>query len=402
MAKNKKIIIFVIIFSIVFLSSELSAQVYLGIVDGYVKNTEGEIVQGAKVSTQVSECSGNGCFGESVSNDKGYYIIGNLNLPKNGRLTVNAVKDSSFGSASGISDQYHIAHIDVIICDASTKPVLQDIEDSHSNLFNFKWTSGKDAKNRPIYDEFELNKELSREISGITKKLDFGDYIWRVRTCNNFCCSDFSTDSFKSFNNPPSKPSASTSVLSGIGVLDWKSGVDPEGDPIYDEVEFNGEVKKSIPPLTVKAEGIIKWKVRTCDIYGACSLWNDEETFSCKVVEPTCPTSNEISRAVSDFQVFVEDKKKEKITQQKMEFLCNGEEIERVRKIEIKNGKLTVFGEDFVIDNFDNCNIIKKKSLVKKEKNYKLFILPLIILLILIIYIIYKLRKHRRRNLLVR
>mgnify|MGYP001562026027 FL=1 len=193
-----------------------------------------------------------------------------------------------------------------MLCAAPSKSVLIPISDAHKNLFTFSWESGTDPNNKPIHNEFELDGEKSEQTSGLVKNVSFGNHEWKIKTCNKFCCSNYSSDSFNAYNNPPSKPIVNTSVLSGIVVLDWSSGIDPEEDSTYDEVELNEEIKKSVPPVIVTAEEPVKWKVRTCDIYGACSPWNDEGTFSCKVIEPICPTLIDVKNSVLDIQKSIE------------------------------------------------------------------------------------------------
>lgn len=301
MKRGRKILeVMLAVVFIIVLIGEVQA-VYIGIADGYVKNTEGVVVSSATVTANVDGCSIEGCTSSGTSNDEGYYIIANLNLPKNGGLTVNAVKGSQTGSVSGVADQYHIAHLDILICDAPSNPSLNNIVDTHDKSVKFSWTSGTDPKGKSTFDEFALNGRKSEESSGITEELSFGNYGWKVRTCNDFCCSDFSTDEFKVYNNPPTKPIASTSDESGIIVLDWTSGVDPEEDVTYDEFQLGeGIIERKTPPITQSTSGLLKWKVRTCDTFGACSSWSDEDSCTCETVTQSCPTMNQVDNLLSE------------------------------------------------------------------------------------------------------
>ena len=113
--KNKIILVFLFLLLIILaLILEVEA-IDIGVVDGYVKDIDGNIVSGAIVTATVANCNSGGCSAEEVSDNGGYYVISNLNIPKNGKLTVNVVKGSYSGSAVGNADEFYIAHINSVL-----------------------------------------------------------------------------------------------------------------------------------------------------------------------------------------------------------------------------------------------------------------------------------------------
>ncbi|MEM5798317.1 MAG: hypothetical protein QXG26_02875, partial [Candidatus Aenigmatarchaeota archaeon] len=213
-----------------------------------------------------------------------------------GRVFVTAKKDMAYGQAEGIADDYYAAEVNVTLCQPPSKPTLQDVPDSHNRTIMFFWTSGQDPNNLPTYDIFSIDGNQSQISPPIQIELSFGPHTWSVRTCNQLCCSDWATDSFLLFNNPPSKP-----VLYGQNhtnqqyvILRWESGSDPDNDRTYDEYTFNGSIKSPASPPQIEQNlsdfALYVWGARTCDVYGACSEWayDDFIKFTCLPCPP-CP-----------------------------------------------------------------------------------------------------------------
>lgn len=396
-SKNKIILVFLFLLLILLtLISDVEA-VYIGVVDGYVKDIDGNIVSEALVTATIVNCSSGGCSVKGVSDNNGYYVVNNLNSPKGGRLTVNAVKGFYSGSAVGNADEFYIAHINIVLCAAPSKPALILIDDVHKTSFTFSWKSGIDPNNKITYDEFELDGEKSRKTSGLIKNVSFGNHEWKVRTCNEFCCSNFSANSFNAYNNPPSKPIANSSILSEMVVLNWLSGIDPEGDPTYDEFQLDGEIKKLKPPVIKSASGLIKWKVRTCDIYESCSIWNDQDSYTCKVINTTCPTPVLPISSVADLVVSVTSggggggsgRGSGGSSSGGFTDIISG----LVKQVFIEQIEPEIIRTPREIEISESC--IEEKA---KLKNLIYLLLMLLVLLILvIIWIIYKLNKEKQK-----
>lgn len=269
--------------------------IYMGTCEGWIFDQFGNTISGADVNITVANCV-DGCFQSTHTDENGYYVVANLNIPARGRVFVTAKKDMAYGQAEGIADDYYAAEVNVTLCQPPSKPTLQDVPDSHNRTIMFFWTSGQDPNNLPTYDIFSIDGNQSQISPPIQIELSFGPHTWSVRTCNQLCCSDWATDSFLLFNNPPSKP-----VLYGQNhtnqqyvILRWKSGSDPDNDRTYDEYTFNGSIKSPASPPQIEQNlsdfALYVWGARTCDVYGACSEWayDDFIKFTCLPCPP-CP-----------------------------------------------------------------------------------------------------------------
>jgi len=385
---EKRIFLFAVLLMSVCLMSTASA-IYIGITDGYVKNNLGAVVSGASVTVTVTGCSGDGCSGSGTSEASGYYVVANLNLPKNGGVSVTATKNGGSGSATGTADAYQVSHTNVTVCfppssasltpvadsenpsvtftwtsgtdpnllathddfrldgsvtspatspqsqtvsftshtwdartcnnyccsgwasdsfviscSAPTVPVQTAVPDSHNTTATFTWTSGTDPLLRPTYDEFQLDSEaiVSPAVSPITRAgLSYASHTWKSRTCNSYCCSAWASDIFIIGNQAPSVPTNTNSTPNNATTsLSWDSGIDPDGDPTYDEFQLNGSsvVSPATSPQTVVSQVLLKWKVRTCDNLGACSSWVDVESVTCTKMSEFCPSAQEIEKIV--------------------------------------------------------------------------------------------------------
>ncbi len=267
---------------------------YLGTTEGYVRDWAGNLISGASVSVVVQNCS-ESCTGSAVSDVGGYYVVANLNLPVGGNVSVSAQKGAALGSSAGIADSFFAAFVNVTIAEPPSAPILVDVLDSHNRTVVFEWSSGIDPNNLPTYDVFVLDGSEAGISPPYTTNVSFGFHTWAVQTCNAYSCSTPSIDSFTVFNNPPSIPilTVQPHTQSASVILSWKSGIDPDGDPTYDQYRFDGNVKNATSPQIESLADIAyyEWGVRTCDVYGACSAWNESNfiKYPACPVSPTCP-----------------------------------------------------------------------------------------------------------------
>jgi len=305
----KKVIIF--LFVITFLPL-INADVYIGTSEGYIFNTDEQVVSGATVRATVNACVVE-CSQETLSESTGYYIIANLNLPKNELLTVYAEKQTNlgleFGFNSDFSNKFQAASINVTICLPPPAPTLDPEPNTHDTSITLEWTSHKDKKRYTTYDEYRLDSGAIITKNGDGRKsqsesgLSFSLHTWQVRTCNPFCCSVWILDSFNVGNLPPSKPNLTDQldIAPGPVTLFWISGIDPDDDDTHDEYEFGiiNEEKNNLidanSPQSEEAFGInyYTWRVRTCETEseGLCSEWAEDGFVVCGTKSPKCVSS---------------------------------------------------------------------------------------------------------------
>lgn len=182
-----------------------------------------------------------------------------------------------------------------------SQPTLTHQPDTHSDTVNLNWISGTDPEGQPTYDEFFID---STTVSPATSpqtvtNLSFGSHTWGARTCNNYFCSPWSTDTFTRYNGRPSMP-ALTPIPDGnysCVNLTWVSGIDPNGDTTYDQVaygpvlsfSFSNYTNATSPYEICNVSGTYEWAVRTCDEYGLCSPWNVSYFTSSNCPPCICP-----------------------------------------------------------------------------------------------------------------
>ncbi|MEK6952160.1 MAG: carboxypeptidase-like regulatory domain-containing protein [Nanoarchaeota archaeon] len=294
---KKSLVLFIFLLFIVFVKGD----VYVGTTDGYIFNTDNQLVAGASVTVSVNGCNaGEGCSQVTTSDLGGYYVVANLNLPGNGIVTVSANKEKAFGSGVGIANQFQAATVNVTICEAPSEPVLNPIFDTHSPDVIAKWSSGIDPKSYNIFDWYKFDSNAEERINSPKNEvgLSYTEHTWKVETCNNFCCSNWISDTFRIINTAPSKPilNVQEDTNTNSVVLSWVSGIDPDGDDIFDEYNFslrNTILSPAISPQTeANLAGGYTWKVRTCekDVEGLCSDWADDSFIVCTSFEPkSCP-----------------------------------------------------------------------------------------------------------------
>jgi len=289
--KKREFAVIVILALLAAASFSANADIYLGTVEGYVKNITGGLVSGASVSAAVQSCS-SGCSGSATSDSGGYYVIANLNLPAFGSVSVSATKASAAGSASTIADAFQAAITNVTICAPPSTPSLTAEPDTHSQSATLAWTSGAGA----VYDEFKLDSEVALpKTSPQTRTgLSFATHTWNVRSCNNYCCSAWQSDSFDVYNNAPSAPTLQAEPdTNGTTVeLAWSSGTDADGDGTYDQYQFNsGAIINATSPVneTNLTVGSYAWRVRTCDDFDSCSSWVEGTFLATGCAAASCP-----------------------------------------------------------------------------------------------------------------
>ncbi|RLJ06673.1 MAG: hypothetical protein DRP12_03695 [Candidatus Aenigmatarchaeota archaeon] len=255
------------------------AAIYLGTCEGWVFDQAGNPVAGAEVNVTVLNCQ-EGCFQQTRTDSGGYYVVANLNLPAGGEVRVDARKDGAIGSNTGTADSYQAAEVNVSICQAPPKPQLQPVQDTHNgSLIVLNWTSEQAAE---LYDVLRVQQVeyINVSPSWLLHDLDFGSYTWAVKTCNGSCCSPWASDSFTVYNNPPPKPQLQpVQDTSNNSVwLNWTESKDPDGDPVYHNLKFDGRIEANVSPPVLK-EGLSfgqhTWAVQACDPW-VCSGWSED------------------------------------------------------------------------------------------------------------------------------
>ncbi len=294
---------------IIVLIRMINAEVYMGTCEGYVYNTENQNVSDATVIATVNTCSA-GCSRETISEPSGYYMVANLNLPKSSMLTIYAEKNTAlgleYGTSQGTSNEFQAAEINVRICLPPPSPDLVNKTNGHETSATLAWTSYSDKKNYPVYDEFQLDSNAlirsnnygnkNKDVNG----LSFSNHIWRVRTCNNYCCSNWVYDYFTVGNSAPSPPvlSNQADTVPGQIILNWSSGIDSDADLTYDEYEFGifGQIMEKIIPAKSPITQVVfgcnfyKWRIRTCEkiTENLCSIWSEDSFFACGIECAAC------------------------------------------------------------------------------------------------------------------
>ena len=193
-------------------------------------------------------------------------------------------------------------------------PVLVDELDTHNNTVELEWSSGgADPEGDPTYFNLMFDGALYTNVTSpmTFSGLSYGSHTWKVQECDPWDCSSWSVDTFSVTNNAPSEP-----VLEEINhtseshvVLRWTSGVDPDGDPTYDEYQFesNAIISPATTPQVESVSGIkvYTWRVRTCDTTGACSNWVQDDfiRFECPTCVCECPPCPSYRRRVSGGKV---------------------------------------------------------------------------------------------------
>ena len=98
------------IFFIFLILPIINADVLVGTCEGYVSDTEGNLIPNADVTVSVNGC-GSGCTQNAVTDSNGYYVVANLNLPTDWEVNANAIKGSEQGSNTGLSNEFQSASV---------------------------------------------------------------------------------------------------------------------------------------------------------------------------------------------------------------------------------------------------------------------------------------------------
>ncbi len=271
-----------------------AAEIYVGVVDGYVTNLTGQYVQGAIVGAEVQSCSA-GCTGSTTTDINGYYVINNLNAAANQTIHANASLGNYYGNNSGNTDTYYTAQINITIAQVPATPALTAISDTHNNsLIIFQWTNYTDPQGLATYNVWTFDGTTYSNVTSPQNKTDvaFQMYTWTVKTCNAFGCSAAASDTFNVSNVAPPAP-----IIPDINntnentiTFTWTSGgADPDGDSTYFKFYIDGSTTSGAtsPRTLTLANGSHTWKVQECDTW-ICSNWATD-TFTIQNNAPSAP-----------------------------------------------------------------------------------------------------------------
>ncbi|MEM4318490.1 MAG: hypothetical protein QW244_01505 [Candidatus Pacearchaeota archaeon] len=174
-----------------------------------------------------------------------------------------------------------------------TTPVLIDQQNTNNNTVLLQWQNSSDSDNDPISYDFMIDSELRENVTSpqLVEGLSFGLHEWKVRACDFWQCSDWATDTFSVQNLPCPKPNLTViqNVCNEEVRFEWQSAnFDSEGQACYDEFKLEGVIESNVtsPKILVFNETrLVKWAVRSCDISGACSGWQESSFIYCE-----CPS----------------------------------------------------------------------------------------------------------------
>jgi hypothetical protein len=292
-------------------SASVNAQVFTGVVDGYVMWENGTTISGASVSATVSGCTGAGCTNTTTTQANGYYVRNNLNMISGDSVGLTATSGVSTGCNSTIAGGGGVAHVNITMLPSA--PTLTPQADTHSQSVSLSWTTGTDpGAATPLFDQYQFNSGgYSTQTSPQSQPgLSFTSYIWNVKTCNSAGCTCTpASDTFLVFNNPPPAPNLGTfdTTNESSVLLNWTNVTDPEGDVVHYEYQF-GELNQpanhtdnaatSPENESVFNAKVYHWQVSACDNYGACSM-NDTTFTVCGGACPVCAAGGGGGGAVS-------------------------------------------------------------------------------------------------------
>ncbi|MBD3361534.1 hypothetical protein GF358_01950 [Candidatus Woesearchaeota archaeon] len=294
----KKIILFGL--ALLLLIGIANADIYVGVVDGYVLNLTGNTMSGVSVTATIQECSA-GCTGTDTTDSNGYYVINNLNIAENDTINVNASSGNYYGNNTGTADQFYTATINITVAQVPNSPTLTPINDTHNNsLITFSWINYSDPQGLATYNDWIFDGTTYHNVSSPQNKtnVDFELYTWYVKTCNAYGCSPLSSDTFNVSNLPPPKPSLTpiNDTNQNNITFTWASdGADPDGDDTYFKFNIDGNITSyaTSPKTLTLSNGSHTWKVQECDPY-ECSLWTTD-TFSITNNAPSTPNLTQMN-----------------------------------------------------------------------------------------------------------
>jgi hypothetical protein len=288
----KQIILFGL--AMILLIGIANADIYVGVVDGYVFNLTGQLMNSTSVTTTVQSCSA-GCTGTDITDTGGYYIINNLNLNENDTIVANASKNNYYGNNTGTANQFYVARINITVAQVPNQPTLEPINDTHNNsLILFNWTNYTDPQGLATYNVWVFDSVTYSNVSSPQNQtdVDFEEYTWTVKTCNAYGCSPESSDTFNVSNLPPPVPSIPdiNDTNNNTITFTWTSGgADPDGDSTYFKFYLDGNITSGAtsPRVLTLSNGSHTWKVQECDTW-ECSAWATD-TFTIQNNAPSAP-----------------------------------------------------------------------------------------------------------------
>ena len=291
------------------LSTLTSAQIFLGTIDGFAKNSTGSPIVNASVNVTLSGCTGGGCSGVTTTDSAGYYVIANLDSRENQTATITINKSNLYGTTIITFNSLLSASGNTTVLSVPFPPTIVAINNTHNNTFIlFNWTSGTDPNNISTVDQFILDGTTANVSAPQNRSfISFSFHTWSVRTCNAIGCSPDSTDTFNVTNNLPAAPNLTDVSNSNANNITFRwnsSGADPDGDSTYFVFELDGvATSNATSPLNMTVSGgAHTWKVQECDPFD-CSDYSID-TFSITNNAPSAPTLVAISNTQSTTATF--------------------------------------------------------------------------------------------------
>ncbi|UZE94034.1 MAG: carboxypeptidase regulatory-like domain-containing protein [Candidatus Pacearchaeota archaeon] len=302
---KKEVLVLVFLVSILFLSSAVKTDIFMGTCEGFVFYLNGTKVTGANVTVSVDGCTTppENCVRSALTDLGGYYVIANLNLQPYGNVSVTAKKGTFYRTNTGQADAYQAAFVNVTLCEAPTSPSLVPVPDSHypNITFWFNWSSGTSPY--ATFDQWNFDNSgwITATSPQSKTNLAFKNYTWSVKTCLSSlpsCCSPPSTDTFSVYNTPPCVPilTPQPDTYSNTVTLNWTSNTtapcpDADNDITYYNFRIDGNLTThATPPMIISGLGYGShiWQVQECDLW-ECSAWASD-TFN--IGNNPCPSPN--------------------------------------------------------------------------------------------------------------
>jgi len=295
------IIIFVLM---TVLASNVSADIFMGTCEGYVKWLNGTLVTVANVTVTVQGCTTPpaNCQRSALTDSGGYYVIANLNLPPYGNVSGTAVKGSAYGTNTAQADAYQAAFMNITLCESPSQATVVPVADSHypNITFWFNWTSGSSPYS--TFDQwFWLSSWQTANSPKNRTNLAFANYTWGARTCLSSlpsCCSQPAYDNFLVYNNKPCRPilQDQPDTTNNTVTLNWSYNTtapcpDADNDSVYFNFQIDGNITtNATPPKTMTGigSGAHLWGAQVCDPW-ECSDWVFD---SFNIYNTACPTPN--------------------------------------------------------------------------------------------------------------
>jgi len=288
----------VVIFLLLVLVGSVSAQIFLGTIDGFVTfSVNGTNASNANVTVSIDGKSGAGSSGNTLTGSNGYYAITNLNFNQGDTATVNANISNRIDQESGTANAFQTAQVNLSLAAVPFPPTLTNINDTHNNsIIFFDWINGTDPDGLPTFNRFTLDGTTFNNTDPVQNRtfLSFAFHTWSVVTCNVVGCSTADSDTFEIFNDPPPSPilEAEPDTSQTNVTLNWTSGgADPENDTTFFQFQIDSQplLTNVTPTITISglSFGSHTWRVRECDPIECSSFSSD--VFQVTNNPPTTP-----------------------------------------------------------------------------------------------------------------